>query len=208
MISASIYRCGYFYLGGMEMFGEGIDRGSSVPKIMGVLCGVAAVIELAALFFGGGFVCLIYAAANGLLAFVCFAENDNEKILTVGSLGAVIIAELLGMLMGSHSSTAITNAIVSILGHGAMLLYILANRISRNYAMIAGALITLDAIWDAWLAANTIKALQHTLSLLGGSGSSVSGINIALICVASVAAAVPAGAITIMLFTGSMDYGD
>ena len=190
------------------MFGEGIDRGSSVPKIMGVLCGVAAVIELAALFFGGGFVCLIYAAANGLLAFVCFAENDNEKILTVGSLGAVIIAELLGMLMGSHSSTAITNAIVSILGHGAMLLYILANRISRNYAMIAGALITLDAIWDAWLAANTIKALQHTLSLLGGSGSSVSGFNIALICVASVAAAVPAGAITIMLFTGSMDYGD
>ena len=190
------------------MFGEGIDRGSTVPKIMGVLCGVAAVIEIAALFFGGGFVCVLYAAANGLLAFVCFVENDNEKNLTVGSLGIVIIAELLGLFMGSLSSTAVTNTLVSVLGHGGMLLYILANRISRNYAMIAGALITLDAIWDAWLASNTIKMLQHTLSMLGGSGSSISGATIAFLCLASVGAAIPAAAITIMLFTGSMDYGN
>lgn len=190
------------------MFGEGINRDSSVPKVMGILCGIAAVIEVAAPFFGCGFICFIYAIANGLLAFVCFVENDNEKNIILGSLGAVIAAEVLGMLMGPHSSSSITNAIVSILGHGAILLYILAGRISRNYAMVAGALIALDAVWDAWMGANAIRMLQSTLSMLGGSGSSVSSASITVMCLASVSAAVPALAITIMLFTGAMDYGN
>ena len=185
------------------MLNEGLDRDSIVTKAMGVLCGIAAVVGIAVCFMGFGFLNLIIAVANGLLAFVCFVAHDREKEIILGAVGAVIAAELIGLVIGVHTTTVVVNTLVSLLCYVAIFLYIFGNNVTRNRAMWGGAVLVVDTGLKLINLSSTLQLVERT----GLVSEEAIGVYKTAAC-ATALTIVPAFAITLLLFMGLLNYGN
>ncbi len=190
------------------MLNASFDRDSIIVKIMGIISGLAAIGSLVILLFGGTLGSLFIAIANGLLAFICFVENENEKYFFVASLGFIAITEVMNLISGTGTfSTTYTNIIISIIAHLGMIAYILWNRISRNQAMWIGAVCVGNILWKAIRIPSLLRRFADVYGLAGMSASEMNGV-ITLVVIAALVAIIPAAAVTIFLFTGALDYGN
>ena len=130
------------------MLNASFDRDAICVKVFGVISGLAAIGSLVILLFGGAIGSLFVALANGVLAFICFVENENEKYFFVASLGLIALTEVMSLFSGNGTfASSYTNTIISIITHLGMIAYILWNRISRNQAMWIGAVCVGDILW-------------------------------------------------------------
>lgn len=185
------------------MFGEGLDRESIVTRIVGAVCALAALGGIGMIIAGAGFTMLIVSLSNAAIAILCFTEQEREKEIFIGAVGAVILAELLGIIFTSYrSSTTVINAVTSMVLHAAIILYFLGT-IDRNKAMGAGAIIAVDNAWRICTFIRIMSFIDN--SLMGGIIDKSEAVLLAL---GSVVCVVPALAITVLLFTGVLDYGN
>ena len=185
------------------MFNEGLDRDSLATKIVDILCALSTLGGIGVVLAGAGFAMFIVALACAAIAVVCFMEFEKEREIFVAALGAVMLAEILSFLFSdAHTSSSLVNVIVSLLGHAALLLYFLGNRIERNKAIIAGLLIIGDNLWRIITLCTLLSVANN--SILGGA---ISESAIRAAALGSVVCIVPALAVTILLFTGALDYG-
>ncbi|MBP5554167.1 MAG: hypothetical protein J6X94_04770 [Lachnospiraceae bacterium] len=190
------------------MLNTSFDRDSIIVKIMGIISGLAAIGSLVILFLGGDIGSLFIAIANGLLAFICFVDYENEKIFFVGSLGFIALTEVINLISKTGVfSTSYTNIIISILAHLGMIAYILWNRISRNQAMWIGAVCVGDILWKAIMLPSMLRRFADVLGIAGLGETEMNAV-IALVVIAALVAIIPAAAVTIFLFTGALDYGN
>ena len=190
------------------MLNDGLNRDASSVKVIGAVCAVAAVAGILMLFFGAGIASLAIAAANGALAFICFMENENEKYFFVGALGIIILAEAIGLFTGGFTnSSTVVNGLISMAVHFAMIAYIMWNRVSRNQVLLAGGLLVLDVLWRVWMFSSTMKSLGGLYSMMGGDATDIGKVT-TLAIVTALLTIVPAASVTVMLFTGALDYGN
>lgn len=186
------------------MFNEGLDRDSIVTKAVGVLCVLAALGGFGVILAGAGFTMFIVAIACAVIATVCFMEFEKERELFAGAIGAVMLAEILGLVFSEvHTSSSLINVIVSLLGHAALLLYFLGNRLERNKAIIAGLFIVGDNLWRIITLVSLISVSDN--SLLGMVYSKDA---LRAAALGSAVCIVPALAVTVLLFAGALDYGN
>lgn len=186
------------------MFNEGLDRDSLVTKAVGILCALSALGGVGVVLVGAGFAMFIVALACAAITVVCFMEFEKEREIFACALGAVMVAEILGYLFSeTHTSSSLINVIVSLIGHAALLLYFLGNRLERNKAIIAGLLIIGDNLWRIITLCTLLSVVNSTI--LGGA---VSEGAIRAAALGSAVCIVPALAVTILLFTGAVNYGD
>ena len=186
------------------MFGEGLDRDSIVTKIVGAVCALAALGGIGVIIAGAGFSMLIIAIACGLISVVCFTELEKEREIFIGAMGAVIFAEILGVIFASYkSSSSVINSIASVILHAGIMFYFFGNFVDRNKAMAAGALIAID---NAWRICSFIRLMAYFDNNL--LGNIVTKSTLILCAVGSVIFVVPAIAVTVLLFTGVLDYGN
>ena len=189
---------------GEKMFDEGLNRDSIVTKIVGVLCILAAVGGFGVILAGAGFTMFIVVIACAAIGLVCFMDLDKDREIFIGALGAVMLAEILGLFFSDvRTSSSIINVVVSLLGHGALLLYFLGNRLERNKAIIAGLLIVGDNLWRIITLCTLLSVANN--SILGGA---ISESAIRAAALGSAVCIVPALAVTILLFAGVLDYGN
>ena len=184
------------------MLNEGLDRDSMVTKVMGILCGLAAIAGLA-LSFLFGWLNLVIAIGNGLLAFICFVAHDREREIILGAVGAVLAAEVIGLITGVHTTTLIVNTLVSVVCYAAIFLYIFGNNVTRNRAMWCGAVLTVDAIIKMVRLASLLELVERS-----GIYSEVEIFVTKAAVYASAVAIVPAFVLTVLLFTGNLNYGN
>ena len=194
--------------GDNKMLNEGLNRDAVSAKVMGAVCALAAVAGLLMIFFGGGLAQLVIAVANGALAFICFMENENEKYFFVGALGIIILAEVIGIFTnGLGGSSAVFNSLISIAAHFAMIAYIMWNRVTRNQVILAGAMLVLDVLWRVWMFSASMKSLGGLYGMMGGDATELSRLT-TLAVVTALLTIVPAASVTVLLFTGALDYGN
>ena len=187
---------------------EGLNRDAVSVKVIGAICALAAAAGILMIFFGGGAAQLVIAAANGVLAFICFMENENEKYFFVAALGIIILAEVIGIFTsGLSSASSIFNALISIAVHFAMIAYIMWNRVTRNQVILAGAVLVLDVLWRVWMFSASMKSFQSLYGAVGGDASAISMMT-TLAIVTALLTIVPAFSVTVLLFTGALDYGN
>ena len=118
-------------------------------------------------------------------------DLGKDREMFAGAIGAVMLAEILGLVLSDvHTSSSVVNVIVSLLGHAALLLYFLGNRLERNKAIIAGLLTLLSVANNAILGG----AISESAIRAAALGSAV--------CI------IPALAVTVLLFAGVLDYGN
>ena len=186
------------------MFNEGLDRESIVTKIIGVLCALSALGGMAVILAGAGFAMFIVALACAAIAIVCFMELEKEREMFAGAIGAVMLAEILGLIFsGTRTSTSLINVLVSLVGHAALLLYFLGNRLERNKAIIAGLIIVGDNLWRIIALCTLISVADNSMLLNGVSKSALQAAALgSAVCV------VPAAAVTVLLFCGALNYGE
>ena len=190
------------------MYNEGLNREAMSVKVIGAVCTVAAVAGIAMIFFGGGIAQIAIAVANAAFAIVCFMENENEKYFFVTALGIIILAEVIGIFTGGLSnSTSIFNTLISIGVHLAMIGYIMWNRVTRNQVMWAGAVLVLDVIWRVWMFSASMKSFQGLYGAVGGDTAEIAKLT-TLAIVTALITIVPAFSVTVLLFTGALDYGN
>ena len=190
------------------MLNDGLNRDAVSVKIIGAICALAAAAGLLMIFFGGGAAQLVIAAANGALAFICFVENENEKYFFVGSLGIIILAEVIGIFTnGLGTASSVFNALISILAHLAMIAYIMWNRVTRNQVILAGGMLVLDVLWRVWMFSASMKSLVSLYGMMGSDTTELSAMT-TLAIVTALLTIVPAFSVTVMLFTGAIDYGN
>ena len=190
------------------MLNASFDREAITVRIMGVISGLAAIVSFLILFFGGSIGSLFIALANGLLAFICFVENENEKFFFVGSLGFVALTELISLFSGEGTfSSSFSSTLISIVAHIGMILYILWNRISRNRAMWIGAVCVGDILLKVIMIPSMLRALSSVYGLAGMDTSQMNAV-IAVVVLSVLITIVPAFSVTLFLFTGALDYGN
>ena len=192
---------------GEKMLNEGLDRESIVTKIVGVVAALGAIGGIALIVFGLGFAELLIAAACGLIAFICFVEHEKEKEILMASLGLVIVAEIIGFIAGdAHTATNFFNVLISVVAHGALLVYVLGNWVDRTKAMLAGGVLVADVIWRAVGFMAIMGQLTGLYSMLGGDGEQM--LLLARLSLIGVfVGIVPALSFTVLLFIGALDYG-
>ena len=187
---------------------EGINRDHLTAKIFGVVCGIAALAELVLVFFGGGLATVLMAAANAILAVCCFREFEQEKMMLTGSLGLMIVYDLLGLFTGGKiSASSVSNILIGAVAHAIILAYIFGNFFTRNRAMLAGAVAVIDKIWRVWMASMMLKSLAGLIGSIGGDAA-LTDTYVKLAVFAAFLNIVPTIAYTVMLFTGTLDYGN
>ena len=190
------------------MLNASFDRDAICVKIFGVISGLAAIGSLVILLFGGTIGSLFIALANGILAFICFVENENEKYFFVASLGFIALTEVISLFSGKGTfASSYTNTIISIITHLGMIAYILWNRISRNQAMWIGAVCVGDILWKTIMIPSTLRRLSDLYGLSGLDASTMNGV-IGLVVISVLVTIIPACAVTLFLFTGALDYGN
>lgn len=190
------------------MLNSSFDRDAIVVKIMGIISGLAAIASIAMLLFGASIGNLFIALANGLLAFICFVENENEKYFFVASLGFIALTEVMSLISGKGTfASTYSKIIICILAHLGMIAYILWNRISRNQAMWIGVVCVGDILWKSIMIPSMLRGFADLYGLAGLSASEMNAV-IALVVISSLVAIIPAAAVTIFLFTGALDYGN
>ena len=189
------------------MYNEGIDRESIVPKIMGAVAAVGAVAGLALIVMGLGFTEFLVVIACGLIAFICFVENEKEKEILMASLGIMIVAEILGFIFSdAKSATLFFNVFISIACHGGLLVYILGNWVDRSKAILAGGVLIADTIWRSVTFISVMGQYARVYDMLGGDAAELVALA-KLSLVGVFVGIVPALAFTVLLFTGALDYG-
>lgn len=189
---------------GEKMFDEGLNRDSIVTKIVGVLCMLAALGGFGVIMAGAGFSMFIVVIACATIGLVCFMDLGKDREMFAGAIGAVMLAEILGLVLSDvHTSSSVVNVIVSLLGHAALLLYFLGNRLERNKAIIAGLLIIGDNLWRI-ITLSTLLSVANN-AILGGA---ISESAIRAAALGSAVCIIPALAVTVLLFAGVLDYGN
>lgn len=190
------------------MLNASFDRDSIIVKIFGVIAGLAAVGSIVFMVFGGMISSLFIAIANGLLAFICFADFEDEKMIFAASLGFIAVSDVFSLLAGKGTpGSTYSSIIISIIAHLGMIAYILWNRISRFKAIWIGAVIVADILWKTFMIPSAVRGLAGVLGYSGYTDSQMS-LLIAIVVMASLVSIIPTAAVTTFLFTGILDYGN
>ncbi len=190
------------------MLNTSFDRDTISVKVMGVISILGAIGSFVFMLMGVMTGSLFIAIANGLIAFICFVDFENEKIFFAGSLGLIALSEVISLIEGKGApGSTYSTVIISIIAHLGMIAYILWNRISRFKAIWIGAVIVGDILWKAIMIPSAVRALANVLGYTGYTETQMNGL-ITLLVVATLASIIPTAAVTLFLFTGALDYGN
>ena len=182
-----------------------IDKTSTITKIVGIICAIAAAYLAFLTFRGFIYYRVIALLACAALAFVCLKGIGKDKEICVGVFGFMAVFEIVRMLLEeSFSLQSGLLLLLRILGYISVVAYLLGIIKNKIIPIIGCILVTLFMVMNVY---NLVISMRNLGAMVGTNVNLCNG-NTIIDIIGIVAYGVPAIAMMVLIAAGVTKFTD